>query len=474
MEWEFVVKRNLSILFLEFISGGQIESNMKKIGLNYGINRYRSIEGRISDSVEDINNCIRVLKEKYSVEGTKFLRWLLQKWDDFTVELERISLDISNTDYSNKNKEDLINAFEELEQAYYQMSTSLYSQTVIERLADEIIKRKLENHSLEKSTDYFNILTSTNRDNESTKELISILNIAVKLKKEENISDDVKNHIKEFGWINTRGFYGNAWPEDEIKQRLKFMLENPEERLKGLKEHLNKIDKETERILSKINADDEFRALVNITKEFVYYRTHRMDVYVKCGFLARPLFKEIAKRINLEMHDILYLTTTEIKDALVNNKVILENINERKKEFGFIRDHEKISILTSRELEDYKEKYCRESIDKSITEIKGTMASAGLVRGIAKVLAGKEELHKVETGDVLVTSMTTPDFIIAMEKAVAFVTDEGGILCHAAIVSREMGKPCIIGTNIASKVLKDGDLLEVNANEGIVKIIKRK
>jgi pyruvate,water dikinase len=68
--------------------------------------------------------------------------------------------------------------------------------------------------------------------------------------------------------------------------------------------------------------------------------------------------------------------------------------------------------------------------------------------------------------------MTTPDFVPAMRKAVAIITDEGGITCHAAIVSRELGKPCIIGTKIATKALKDGDVVEVDADNGVVRIIK--
>ncbi len=75
----------------------------------------------------------------------------------------------------------------------------------------------------------------------------------------------------------------------------------------------------------------------------------------------------------------------------------------------------------------------------------------------------------MKKGDILVTSMTTPDYVPAMEKALAFVTDEGGLSCHAAIVAREMKKPCIIGTKIATKVLKENDLVEVDANKGIIK-----
>ena len=81
-------------------------------------------------------------------------------------------------------------------------------------------------------------------------------------------------------------------------------------------------------------------------------------------------------------------------------------------------------------------------------------------------------MPKLKDGDVLVTNMTTPNYLVAMKKAVAFITDEGGITCHAAIIAREMKKPCIIGTKNATKVLKDGDLVEVDANKGIVRKLK--
>ena len=67
--------------------------------------------------------------------------------------------------------------------------------------------------------------------------------------------------------------------------------------------------------------------------------------------------------------------------------------------------------------------------------------------------------------------MTTPEYLPAMEKAAAFVTDEGGILCHAAIVARELKKPCIVGTQYATKIFKDGDLVEVDAEKGVVRKI---
>jgi len=75
--------------------------------------------------------------------------------------------------------------------------------------------------------------------------------------------------------------------------------------------------------------------------------------------------------------------------------------------------------------------------------------------------------------DIIVAVMTRPDYVPAMKKAAAIITDEGGITCHAAIISRELKKPCVIGTKIATQVLNDGDLVEVDADEGVVRVLER-
>ena len=83
----------------------------------------------------------------------------------------------------------------------------------------------------------------------------------------------------------------------------------------------------------------------------------------------------------------------------------------------------------------------------------------------------KIDLNKIKVGEILVANFTTPEYVPAMKKAAAIVTDDGGITSHAAIVARELKKPCVIGTKISTKVLRDGDLVEVDANKGIVKKI---
>ncbi|MBI2476106.1 MAG: hypothetical protein HYV67_02600 [Candidatus Taylorbacteria bacterium] len=109
-----------------------------------------------------------------------------------------------------------------------------------------------------------------------------------------------------------------------------------------------------------------------------------------------------------------------------------------------------------------------------IESLKGQIAYGGKCRGIARVVIDPLKYSgQFEIGDILVTGMTRPEFLPLMKKAAAFVTDAGGILSHAAIVARELKKPCVIGTQIATKVLKDGDFVEVNADSGVVKILKK-
>ena len=100
--------------------------------------------------------------------------------------------------------------------------------------------------------------------------------------------------------------------------------------------------------------------------------------------------------------------------------------------------------------------------------LKGSGSSPGIATGKVKIISAIEDLTKVEEGDVLVTRMTSPDYVVSMSKSAAIITDEGGATAHASIVSRELGIPCIVGTQSATKILQDGQLITVDAYHGLV------
>lgn len=100
--------------------------------------------------------------------------------------------------------------------------------------------------------------------------------------------------------------------------------------------------------------------------------------------------------------------------------------------------------------------------------LKGLPASPGVTSGVARVILDVKDAHQLQTGEILVTHMTSPDWGPTLKKAKAIITNSGGITCHAAIVSRELGIPCIVGTVNATSVIKTGQVITVDATHGVV------
>lgn len=185
---------------------------------------------------------------------------------------------------------------------------------------------------------------------------------------------------------------------------------------------------------------------------------------------AEKLFEEIGKRINLSALQVKNCTSNEVKEALLEGKKINSaEINERIEHFTFTYLDDN-TFTVSFEYDVSKDEGLKR-------EVKGQIANPGIARGnviIFKEGLGSlaEKMEAMHKGNVLVATNTSPDLMTAIHKASAIVTNEGGLLSHAAVVSREFNIPCIIGTKIATKVFKDGDLVEVDANKGIVRRIK--
>ena len=151
---------------------------------------------------------------------------------------------------------------------------------------------------------------------------------------------------------------------------------------------------------------------------------------------------------------VTVLTTKEITSGKIPPKIELE---KRYRSYFFGNDQLFVDKTHSQIEKKFGIKFKVEVI-KKIQQLKGNIAQKGIVRGYVRRVMGHKQINQVKKGEILVSPMTIPDFLPAMKKAAAFVTDEGGIVCHAAIVARELKKPCIVGTKIATKILKDGDL----------------
>lgn len=130
-----------------------------------------------------------------------------------------------------------------------------------------------------------------------------------------------------------------------------------------------------------------------------------------------------------------------------------------------------IYIVQTRPVTTLKSKAKKQEGDLTVAEtpiLNGIGASPGVGTGHVKILKSPREIDKVKQGDVLVAKMTSPDYVPAMKRASAIITDEGGRTSHAAIVSRELGVPCVVGAGDATKKLKDDYLVSVDGENGVV------
>jgi phosphoenolpyruvate synthase/pyruvate phosphate dikinase len=179
------------------------------------------------------------------------------------------------------------------------------------------------------------------------------------------------------------------------------------------------------------------------------------------------ILAEIGKRAKLSLTDVRFMTPQEVKSFLLGGKINRAEVLKRKKFCVCHMEKSKVLILTGNQAKELAKR--TETKVKKISEIKGQTGCIGKAQGRVKIIFRPQDMVKMHQGDILVSIATDPDIVPAMKKASAIVTEQGGVTSHAAIVSRELNIPCVIGTKIATKVFKDGDLVEVDATRGIVK-----
>jgi len=163
--------------------------------------------------------------------------------------------------------------------------------------------------------------------------------------------------------------------------------------------------------------------------------------------------------------------------SLLKREEIISGMLPKKEELErrdvgyFFGNNTLINGLDKEKAEKFFEMHFTQNPVKKVRQLNGLPAYRGVVRGFVRRIMGHKQIDNMKEGEILISPMTIPDFIPAIHKAAAIVTDEGGVLCHAAIVAREFGKPTIVGTGIATKQLQDGDIVEVNATAGKVTLI---
>lgn len=211
--------------------------------------------------------------------------------------------------------------------------------------------------------------------------------------------------------------------------------------------------------------------LKKVMPMFKKARMHAELVYEYHEKIIRNISKQVSYKTGYEYENLLALTNIELKKYFLKSVLPKESMLKKRVQGALVTyKNGSCKILTGKKV-DTEERKLIKIFEQPI--LKGTVAFPGKVKGIVKIILDPFKPNSFKVGDILVTGMTRPEFLPLMKKAGGFITDAGGMLSHAAITAREFKKPCIVGTEIATKTLKDGDLVGLNADNGtIIKITK--
>lgn len=413
---------------------------------------------------------------------------------------EKIPLDLSKL--SNDDLWKIYDEYEKLNFIAYSYGLLLplldfQGHTYLSDRAKKILAKRV---SGEKLTQYFSLLTTPTKKTFNKKQEIDLYKILKKINETEKLKTlflnnnieailkelkltnpelykKIEEHTKKYNWVYYV-YQGPASTEEYFVEILKDWVKKDIEPTRAIEANYRSIEElkaEQEKAISKLKLSDEDRAFIDLTRESVFLKPWRRDMQSHTYYLMERVVFEIASRLSLTLEQIRMMLPQEVERALRENFVDKKIIDNRMKNCVYSVEDNKELILCA----DDAIKYVKENMNdeeeikvEMVEEFRGTVACAGEAKGVVRIINSPIDIEKMKDKDILISFATNPNLMPAIRKAAAIVTDEGGLTCHAAIVSRELRIPCIVGTRIATKVLKDGDLVEVDANKGIIKIIK--
>lgn len=227
-------------------------------------------------------------------------------------------------------------------------------------------------------------------------------------------------------------------------------------------------------IIKYLKPNSREKYFIEMAPYMIFFKDWRDDFRRQIVYSWTFLWEAMGKYFEINPQDLGYLSIDEIKRSLLRGRIDKKKITWRTNNIALVTADlktRKMKVVDSPFPKKYQQIININNRIQSKT-LRGIIANQGIVIGKVRVIKDFHDINKFVENEILVANTTHPNYLPAMKKAKAFITNEGGVVCHAAIVSRELNKPCIVGTKIATKVLKNGDQVVVDADHGIIKIIK--
>jgi len=401
---------------------------------------------------------------------------LLAKWKNDEQLFDQFFKKFQKINIKQLTDSELINLYEQ----YTKLSLNRFtSSAVIDHFAlgtDEVVEKMLRNEvgSLLKESDFtniFSIATAPIHQSFINQAEIDLLKIAISSPLDKN---KIKVHQQKYYWTKNNYIKAQNLSVAYFKKEINNWLKLGKDLQASLRQLQNtpKINKQRkEKLFKQYKFSPLLKILLKISEDFTWWQDERKRATYLNIDIGTRILNEMARRTGYDKESLKFLLIPEVVDWFKNKNISQKQLNDRMKKLAMIIDRKGYQMITGAKVDEVKRITLNENKKDEIHDIRGLSASTGRVIGKVKIIKSATEINKIQSGDILVAVMTRPDYIAGMKKVAAIVTNEGGITCHAAIVSRELGIPCIIGTKIATETFKDGEMVEVNANHGWVRKI---
>ncbi|MBD3313219.1 hypothetical protein GF345_02140 [Candidatus Woesearchaeota archaeon] len=276
-------------------------------------------------------------------------------------------------------------------------------------------------------------------------------------------------HQMRYYWIANSYCTTRVLDEDWFRKQLsEISEEEARRRIEEIESYAENVKEDKKEVIEKYSIPED---IVNIADKLAYcvgWQDYRKTYIFIANHMITQFVREISRRNAIDFKELCYYTTEEIEELA--EKGYKADVKQRFEGFAeYYTERSGISYFEGREAQDLARPYVEIDFDPGMKEFKGIVVSTGnRIKAKARVMM-KPEPESMEKGEVLIAPMTSPDYVVAMRKAGAIVTDTGGMTCHAAIVSRELDVPCIVNTKFATKTISTGDIIEVDTKKGIVR-----
>lgn len=334
------------------------------------------------------------------------------------------------------------------------------------KLLTSIIKRKIPDAQEQQRV--FSILTTPERMSYLYDFETVAARLGLRQARGKNIQKELKKFVERYAWIRYT-FSGIPITVADAQKTIRSLGKTEKDfraLLQKRSRYLPSLRREKQKLLRQYRFSKQDAAFFAIGANIVFLKYFRKGIFAESYYSVEFLLAAIGRRIGCSTDEVAALLPHEVLAGLRVGHVSQDLPRFRVRQSWLLSADGHTYAVGNSLVPLIKSRIEQQ---KNATSIQGQVAYSGKVQGTVKIVNAVADMKKMRAGDVLVSRSTNPSLLPAMHQASAFVTDIGGLTCHAAIIAREMKKPCIVGTKSATMLLKDGDKVEVDAKQGVVR-----